>query len=152
MTILFKKFIETNAIELKQLPSLLQEKISLFGKLYDILKEIQEPELAEQQKELTQQLEELDYEILVDIEEELQDDLNHNDRLEESVEKNTTPKLKTDISIIKELIQMGRKKDIKLNEFKEMGLQTKLGWRTNIGEFTLKRNSLVIRSYDIIEA
>jgi len=154
MNPIFKNFLHKNQIKTEELPSPLQEKISLFWKLHDILKEMSnsenKEELIDQQEELEQQLKELDYEILGDIEEEFEDEITNNDREEEAVNDDKMTVLQNDMAILKQLQKMRRTKGIGRHEFKEMGLQTPLGWRTDIGEFTIKRNSIIRYSYDII--
>ncbi len=160
-TIQFNVFLKDNHIKKTDLPKPLVEKINLFWKLHDLLGSIQESD----EQELLEQLERLDYEILGDIEEEYEDQLENNDRLEELkndlvtfkkpigrkiIKKRRSTERNTDLNIIDELVKMKRTKNIGKSELIEMGLKTKIGRSTIIGSYVLKRISLFFYRYDII--
>lgn len=150
----FKVFLQVNQIKKTELPEPLVEKIGLFWKLHAILENIQDTDRAE----LLEQLEQLDYEILGDIEEEYEDQLENNDRLEEllksptvkkAIKKKVVEKLRTDQTILQELVAIGRTSNIGKSELHDLGIKTVLGWKTKIGKFLLKRNSIWYYRYDI---
>ncbi len=152
----FKAFLEKNHIQKTDLPRPLVKKITLFWQLYALLDTIQDGD----REDLLEQLEKLDYEILGDIEEEHEDQIENNDRLEElmkspllkrSIKKKVKEKVRTDESIILELVGMKRTKNLTKHELEEMGLKVKLGSKTKIGNFGLKRKTKwFYYYYDII--
>ena len=154
--VMFKAFLEKNTLDKKDFPRPLVEKISLFWKLYELLDSIQ----AADRQELLEQLEQLDYEILGDIEEEYEDQLENNDRWEElmksplvkqSLKKKVKENIRTDEVILKELVDMGRTKNLTKDELKEMGIKAKLGVNTPIGPYLIKRKTnWFYYYYDII--
>lgn len=152
----FLVFLEVNHIQKSDLPKPLVDKIHLFQKLYKLLDTIQETD----RQELQEQLEQLDYEILGDIEEEHEDQLENNDRLEElknsplvkkSVKRKAKPKMRPDQTIIQELVEMGRTKNLTRGELQKRGIKAKLERRTRIGKYVIVRKTLwLYYYYDIV--
>ncbi|WP_299243077.1 hypothetical protein [uncultured Aquimarina sp.] len=152
----FKVFLEVNHIKKTDLPRPLVEKIGYFWKLHELLDSIRD----EDRHELLEQLEQLDYGILGDIEEEYEDQLENNDRLEEliksplvkpSIKKKARAKIRTDLTIIEELVAMKRTKNLTKHELQQMGLKAKLGRSIKIGKYVIQRKTLwLYYYYDII--
>ncbi len=151
----FKDFLDKNQLKVSALPKLIQNKIEYHSELHDLI-EYTESEIHQEIKE---ELERLDYEILMDIQEEYQDRLQNNERLEKlarsptlkkSIKKKAITRLRSDQSILEELVKMGRTKNIGRSVLKEMGIKAKIGRNTIIGNYLLKKVSLVRYSYDII--
>ncbi|WP_281989739.1 hypothetical protein [Aquimarina aggregata] len=137
------------------LPRPLVEKIDIFWKLHKLLDSIQDSD----RDDLLEQLEQLDYEILGEIEEEYEDQLENNDRLEEilksplvkkSIKDKAKAKVRTDESILQELVSMGRMKNIRRSVLKSLGVQSKIEHDTVIGKYRLKRMSFFFHVYGIV--
>jgi hypothetical protein len=152
----FNVFLEVNHIKKTDLPKPLVEKIGIFWKLHGLLDSVKDAD----REELLEQLENLDYEILGDIEEEYEDQLENNDRLEElmksplvkeSIKKKAKAKIRTDETILQELVAMKRTKNIRRSKLIGMGLKTNLGGDTRIGKYLLKRTSFFYYRYDIVQ-
>jgi hypothetical protein len=148
----FNVFLEANGLDKNDLPKPLIDKIQIFWNLHKLLDTIQDKD----RQELLEQLEQLDYEIHGDIEEEYEDRLENNDRLEElmksplvkqSIKKKAKAKIRTDESILKELVAIRRTKNLTKHELKEMGLKAKLGRRTEIGKYLVQRKTLWLYYY-----
>ena len=154
---MFQSFLQKNALEKKDLPKPLIDKIDIFWRLHELLESIQDSD----RQELIEQLEQLDYEILGDMEEEYEDQLENNDRLEQliksplvkpSINEKVKKKVRTDEVILKELVDMGRTKNLTKHELKEMGIKAKLGRHTQIGKYLVKRKTnMFYYYYDITE-
>lgn len=151
----FSVFLEENQIRKTDLPKPLVEKIDIFWKLHKLLDAIQDSD----RDDLLEQLEQLDYEILGEIEEEYEDQLENNDRLEElknsplvraSIKKTAKTKLRSDEGILQELVKMKRTKNIRRSKLIAMGMKTKIDGDTIIGKYLLKRTSFFYYRYDII--
>ncbi len=158
----FKKFLEDYEIVIKELPEPIQEKIDIFWRMHKLLETIQECDL----QELLMQIEILDYEILQDVFETVEDRMPNNDimeipvmeakeikvkpKKEIEVKRKVSSKGKTDEDILDELVKIKRTTNIGKSEFEEMGLKTKLGRSVVIGKYVLKRTSIFFRRYDII--
>ncbi|WP_051473930.1 hypothetical protein [Aquimarina macrocephali] len=151
----FTVFLEANGLNKNDLPKPLVEKISIFWKLHKLFDAIQDSD----RKELLEQLEQLDYEILGDIEEEYEDQLENNDRLEElmksplvkeSLKKKVKAKIRTDQTIVQELVAMGRTKNIRKSELIDMGIKAKIERDVIIGNYILKRMSVFFHVYKIV--
>ncbi len=152
----FKVFMAVNHVKKTDLPRPLVEKMGYFWKLYGLLDSIQD----EDRQELLEQLERLDYEILGDVEEENEDRLENNDRLEEliksaavkqAVKKKVKVKIRTDQSIINELVAMKRTTNLTKKELEDMGFKAKLGRRIEVGKYIIQRKTLwLYYYYDIV--
>lgn len=154
-TIRFKEFLQENKLKKTDLPKPLLEKIDIFWKLHKLLDSIQDAD----RDDLLEQLEQLDYEILGEIEEEYEDQLENNDRLEElmnspvvkkSLKHKAKNKLRTDETILGELVSMGRIKNIRRSFLKELGIKTKIEHDAVIGKYQLKRMSMFFHVYGIV--
>ncbi|QKX05351.1 hypothetical protein HN014_10630 [Aquimarina sp. TRL1] len=153
----FKEFITANKLKVSELPKPLIDKIDIFWKLYELLDSIMDTD----RQELIEQLQQLDYEILGDIEQQYEEQLENNDRFEQLIKsplvtqafkEKVKQKIRTDITIIKELVSMGRTRDLTREELESMGLKTKLGKNTQIGQNTLRRKTKwFYYYYDIID-
>lgn len=150
----FKAFVKENKLKKEYLPKPLEEKIDIFWKLHKLLDSIQESD----REDLLEQLEQLDYEILGEIEEEYEDQLENNDRLEElmnspvvkqSIKNKAKTKLRSDETIVGELVSMGRIKNIRRSFLKELGIKTKIEHDVVIGKYQLKRKSMFFHVYEI---
>ncbi|WP_298546179.1 hypothetical protein [uncultured Aquimarina sp.] len=151
----FKVFLETNHVKKTDLPRPLIEKIGIFWKLHKLLDAIQDSD----RDDLLEQLEQLDYEILGEIEEEYEDLLENNDRLEEilksplvkkSIKETAKSKIRTDESILQELVKMGRRKSIRRSVLKGLGVKSKIEHDVVIGKYQLKRMSFFFHVYGIV--
>ncbi|WP_299186560.1 hypothetical protein [uncultured Aquimarina sp.] len=151
----FKVFLETNHLKKTDLPRPLIEKIDIFWKLHKLLDAIQDSD----RDDLLEQLEQLDYEILGEIEEEYEDLLENNDRLEEilksplvkkSIKETAKSKIRTDESILQELVKMGRRKSIRRSVLKGLGVKSKIEHDVVIGKYQLKRMSFFFHVYGIV--
>lgn len=151
----FRHFLKNNNINKKELPKPIQEMIEIYDQLHSLVDTIEEPNL----QELTEQLEKLDIEILEGIEEEFEDQLENNDRLEEilksplvkkPIKNKAKEKKQTDETILQELAKMGRTKNIRRSKLIDMGLKTKISGDTVIGKYILKRDSFFYYRYNII--
>ncbi|QKX04170.1 hypothetical protein HN014_04355 [Aquimarina sp. TRL1] len=151
----FKVFLEANKVKKTDLPRPLVEKIGIFWKLHKLLDSIQDSD----RDDLLEQLEQLDYEILGEIEEEYEDQLENNDRLEEilksplvkkSIKDKAKSKIRTDESILQELVTMGRMKNIRRSVLKSLGVKSKIEHDTVIGKYQLKRMSFFFHVYGIV--
>lgn len=127
-TVKFKQFITDNTIEINVLPQPIQEKVTVFERLHEILDNVQDPDYAE----LLEQLEILDLEILQDMEEYHEDRLQYNDRLAllakaptvpKAIRKKAAKRLTTDESIVEELVKMKRTKNIGRTTLKDLGFK-----------------------------
>ncbi len=152
----FKEFLDSNELEEKDLPKPLVEKIHIFWKLHKLLDTIQDTD----REDLLEQLEQLDYEILGEIEEEYEDQLENNERLEElinspvvkkSLKQKAKTKLRTDETILGELSSMGKIKNIRRSYLKGLGVKAKIKHDAVIGQYQLKRMSMFFHVYDIVE-
>lgn len=151
----FKAFLEENHLKKEDLPKPLVEKIEIFGKLHDLLGSIQDMD----RDELLEQLEQLDYEILGEIEEEYEDQLENNDRLEElissplvkkSIKNKVKKSLRSDEGILQELVSMGRVKNIRKSVLQGLGMKAKIEHDAIIGNYQLKRMSVFFHVYGIV--
>lgn len=154
-TVSFRKFLEENDLKISVLPKSIQDKIDLFSKLHDFIGRIEESD----DQELQDQLEDLDYEILMDIQSEYQDRLENNERLEKlatsptlkkSFKKKAVARLRTDATILEEFVKMGRTQNIGRSELQEIGIKAPLKRDVVIGSYMLKRVSRLFHRYDII--
>lgn len=150
-------FLKNNKLEKKVLLEAVQEKIAIFDRMYKMLDSVSDC----QEKNLLQQLEELDLEILEDIDNEYADKLNYNDikevleaepepeKIKELIKEK--PKKVTDESIIEQLVKIGSTNNIGRSTFRDLGLKTQLGWSTTIGKYVIKRISVFSYRYSILE-
>ncbi|WP_025741931.1 hypothetical protein [Aquimarina pacifica] len=151
----FQQFLKTNRLKRSELPKPLLDKMVLFWKLHNILQNIQDSD----RQELLDQLEQLDYEILGAIEEEYEDELQNNDRLESLIKSPAIPKVikdqaketkKSDEQILDQLVAIKRTRNISWDELQKLGFTQDLGRRTAIGKYTVLQNSFWYYTYNII--
>ncbi len=152
----FKAFINDNKLDIKALPKPIQENIDTFWKMHKLLEPLKG---SEREEELVEQLEQLDYEILGDIEEEFEDELENNDRLEEliksplvktSIKNKAKAKMRTDESILQELVKMGRTTNVRRSALKALGVKSKIEHDAVIGKYQLKKTRFFFHVYNII--
>lgn len=151
----FKKFLENNKQEIEQLSQPLQEKIILFERLYDILTDLEQND----KPDILEKLELLDLELLEDIEQEYEDQLEHNERLEELsnsptiarvLKKDDANPLSSDERLLQRLVSEGKTQNIGRSQLIEMGFKTKLQKSLVLGNYALRRSGVWHYTYDII--
>lgn len=151
----FTVFLKENKIKKTDLPRPLVEKIDIFWKLHKLLDSIQDSD----RDDLLEQLEQLDYEIHGEIEEEYEDQLENNDRLEEllksplvkkTIKEKAKSKVRTDESILQELVKMGRMKNIRRSALRSLGVKSKIEHDAVIGKYQLKKMSFFFHVYGIV--
>ncbi len=151
----FKKFLNTNQLSISKLPQPIQDKIKYYKELQELISKTE----ASIHPEIKEDLEHLDYEILMDIQYEYQDKLENNERLEKlskcplvkkNIKQEAVSQLHTDETILKELVDMGRTKNLGKKELIAMGIKTKIRRDTIIGNYILKRISPIRFRYEII--
>ncbi len=151
----FKKFLKNNTLELAILPEPIREKAHIFERLYEILGDEKDPDY----KQLLEQLEILDLEILQDIEQHHEDRLEHNEPLEilvkparvsKTIQKKATKRLTTDESILEELTNMGRHRNIGRSTLRDLGFKKNLKNSLVVGNYALRRSSIFFHRYDIV--
>lgn len=151
----FKKFLENNKQGIEQLSQPLQEKIILFERLYDILTDLEQND----KPDILEKLELLDLELLEDIEQEYEDQLEHNERLEELsnsptiarvLKKDDANPLSSDERLLQRLVSEGKTQNIGRSQLIEMGFKTKLQKSLVLGNYALRRSGVWHYTYDII--
>ena len=151
----FNLFLEENNIKTTDLPAPLIEKIDIFWKMHKLLNAIQDSD----REELQEQLEQLDYEIHGEIEEEYEEQLENNDRLEgilqsplvkKPLKDKVKSKLRTDESILQELVNMGRVKNIRKSVLRGLGIRSKIEHDVIIGKYQLKKMRFFFHVYKIV--
>ncbi len=143
----FKQFLDQNKLPLAQLPESIQEKISIFERLYAI-----EDDKEDGYAQLLTLLDELDIEILEDIEQEYDQILQHNDVLEQAPQMDISSKEEdSDAALLHRLYTEGRRSGLLKSELERLGLKADLSWKTTIlGKYKLKQVSCLLYRYDII--
>lgn len=147
-------FLKNNKLDKKLLLQPIQEKIEIFDRMYGLLETVSDCEKGN----LLEQLEELDLEILEDIDEEYADKLEFNEIedalddqpvLEKIAPKKETLKPTNDEAILDELVRMGRVRNIAGSTFRDLGVNTQLGWSTVIGKYRVVRTSVFRYRYEV---
>lgn len=149
-----KTFLKNNSLDKKLLLEPIQDKIEIFDRMYALLETVSDCEKGN----LLEQLEELDFEILEDIDEEYADKLEFNEIeealdeqpvLEKVAPKKETPKPANEEAILEELVRMGRVRNIARSTFRDLGVKTQLGWNTVIGKYRVVRTSVFRYRYGV---
>lgn len=149
-----KTFLKNNSLDKKLLLEPIQDKIEIFDRMYALLETVSDCEKGN----LLEQLEELDFEILEDIDEEYADKLEFNEIeealdeqpvLEKVAPKKETPKPANEEAILEELVRMGRVRNIARSTFRDLGVKTQLGWNTVIGKYRVVRTSVFRYRYEV---
>ncbi len=150
----FQRFLETNNIKKTALPKPLQDKIDIFWQLHELQDAIQDAD----RQDLLDQIKELDYEILGNIEEQYEDQLENNERIQELVKspflkpemkKKLKSKVSTNETIVQELFDMGRIENIGRSELREMGWKGEVKNYQEVGRFIVKRTAFWFYLYSI---
>ncbi|WP_299213694.1 hypothetical protein [uncultured Dokdonia sp.] len=141
-------YLDKHSLEVAHLPSDIQDKIGVFGKMLGLEKDLE----GQDAQELDRQLQELDTEILLDIKQVKKLHKEHN--ADQSIAKETRPKPDAQKKsqyedTLQGLIDQKKHKNILRSTLRELGIALPLSKVTIIGKYCITRTCFFTYRYSI---